>query len=250
MLKIRKTQYEELGKVTLKQFEDEMVSHLKKFFPKYYEIYSEPLIRQVIQYGIERAKIYGFLTKRDTPLYIDLMLLLGSHFDEDGQYPWSRQILSDKAIEDPIAKADQLYDRAVKFLDEVSGKENEYLGRALLRIREISLDNYSKDAAANSQARMASLLQEIWPQKYRILGEDIVNELIESSNESTRKYEMSSEQGIVVTAVLKFLLGSGFDTDIQFPWATGVLNDAAIGDVASRVAGLYKSAISFMNKWL
>jgi len=94
-----------------------MVEHLKKFFPKYYEIYGEPLIRQVIQYGIERAELYGFLTKRDTPLYIDLMLLLGSHFDQDFQYPWAIEILDDESIANPIEKADRLYDRALKYLD-------------------------------------------------------------------------------------------------------------------------------------
>ena len=43
MLKIRKEQYEELGKVSLKRFEDSMVEHIKEFFPKYYEIHKEPL---------------------------------------------------------------------------------------------------------------------------------------------------------------------------------------------------------------
>lgn len=243
MLKIREEQYEELGKVTLKRFEDEMIEHLQKFFPKYYEIYGEPLIRKVIQYGTERAEIYGFLTKRDTPLYIDLMMLLGSHFDQDPQYPWAIEILEDQSVENPIEKADKLYDRALKYLDEAAGKENEYLGRALLRIREIPFEDYSKGP-------VASLLQEIWPQKYKVLGGLILNALIEDGNQSAREHDMPSKQGEAVMTVLKYLLGSSFDKDLQFPWASSVLQDESITNPASKVDQLYKAAISYMNKWL
>jgi hypothetical protein len=249
MIKIRKKQYKELAKVTLKQFEEEMVGHLKKYFPKYCQIYGEPLIRKVIQYGIECAEGYGFLTKRDTPLYIDLMLLLGSHYDQDPQYPWARQILSDKAVTDPIARADRLYDRAVQYLDEAAGKENEYLGRALLRIRQIPLDQYSKDSIPAGKARMASLLQDIWPQKCGVLGPTLLNAVIEGGEQAAQEYNMPSERGVAVMTAVQFILGSRFDYDIQFPWAS-VLKDEAIQDPTSKVDGLYKAAIAYMNQWL
>lgn len=243
MLKIRKEQYEELGKVTLKRFEDEMVEHLQKFFPKYHEIYGEPLIRKVIQCGTEHAEIYGFLTKRDTPLFIDLMLLLGSHFDQDPQYPWATEILKDQSVENPIEKADKLYDRALKYLDEAAGKENEYLGRALLRIREIPFQDYSKGS-------VASLLQEIWPQKYKVLGGLILNALIENGNQSAREHDMTSKQGEAVMTVLKYLLGSSFDKDPQFTWANKILNDKSILTESIRIDKLYKEAMVFLGKWL
>jgi hypothetical protein len=249
MLKIRKEQYRELGKVTLKQFEEEMVGHIQKYFPKYYEIYGEPLIRKVIQYGIKRAESYGFVTKRNTPLYIDLMLLLGSHFDEDLQYPWARQILSDKAVTDPIARADQLYDRAMQFMDEAWGENNEYLVRAKIRVKDYPMDQWSLAPEENIESRCMAVFKDIWMNKYVALGNSVVFQLSQLAKENAQNYGITSERGIMVFGILMLILGSGFDEDIQYPWASSVLQDATIQSTTNKMDGLYKAAIDFFNKW-
>jgi len=250
MLHIRKEQYRELGKISLKRFEDEMVAHIKKFFPKYYKVYGEALVRKVIQYGVERAEKHGFETKRDTPLFIDLMLLLGSHFDEDIQYPWVAKVLDDKFITKPIARADELYDTAIRFLDETAGKKNEYFVGALLRIREISLEDVSNKPSPDVTSRLAGLLRDIWPQKVNKLGRYITDQLIELAIQFAQKYNITSEQGLTVISVLMFMLGSGFDSDPQFPWVARVLNDETSTSPIEKTNQLYKEATAFMGKWL
>lgn len=250
MLSIRKEQYEELGKVTFRQFEEEMAEHLKKYFPKYCEIYGEPLIRKVIRSGAERAEVYGFITKRDTPLFIDLMLLLGSHFDEDPQYPWAADILNSKSLQNPMDKADTLYDKAVEFLDKAAGKENEYLGRALLRLRDIPLDRFAPQPVPNPKQRTAAFLQEIWPQKYNVLGGALINRLLDGGIQLAREHRMPSEQAVAVITTLKFLLGGGFHQDLQFPWVAAILKEDTIPNPAAKTDQLYKAAISCLNKWL
>lgn len=250
MLKIRKDQYEELGKVSLKRFEDSMVEHIKEFFPKYYEIHKEPLIRKIIQYGVDRAETCGFETKRDTPLFIDLMFLLGSHFDEDVQYPWAPEILTDESIADPISRADKLYDKAMEYLDQVAGIENEYLGRALLKVREISVEDFSQSPTANAGDVAATQLQKIWRRKCQQIGETTLHKFIRDAIEFAKGYNIASERGVVLYAALMFLLGSGFDKDPQFPWAAKVLNDQSISAESTRIDRLYKEAMAFMEKWL
>ncbi len=250
MLKIRKKQYKELGKVTLKQFEDEMVGHLKKYFPKYYEIYGEPLIRKVIQYGIARAESYGFVTKRDTPLYIDLMLLLGSQFDEDLQYPWATHILTDKAITEPVARADQLYDRAMKFMDEAWGEKNEYFVRAKIRVKDYPMDQLSRASSENIEPRCTAVLKDIWMNKYNTLGNSVNIQLVQLAKENAQNYGITSERGIILFGILMLLLGSGFDEDIQYPWASSILHDATIQSTTNKMDELYKAAIDFFNKWV
>ena len=250
MLKIRKEQYNELGKIALKKFEDEMVEHIKEFFPKYYEIHKEPLIRKIIQYGVDRAETYGFETKRDTPLFINLMFLLGSHFDEDVQYPWAAKILSDESIVDPISRADKLYDTAVEYLDQVAGVENEYLGKTLLSIREISIEAFAPMPTANVGDIAATQLQKIWRRKCQHMGEMTFRKLIRDGIESAKVYNIATERGLVLYITLMFLLGSGFNKDPQFPWASKILKDQAILTESPRIDRLYKEAMAFLDKWL
>lgn len=250
MLKIRKEQDEELGKIALKRFEDSMVEHVKEFFPKYYEIHGEPLIRKVIQYAVQRAENYDFVTERDVCLYINLVFLLGSNFDTDKQLPWTVEILKDEMITSSAMRIDRLYDKAMEYFDRVAGTENEFLGRALLRFREISIENFSQTPAENTIDVSVALLQKIWSQKCQELGETILSNLISEAVISAKEYNITSERGIVLYTWLMFMLGSGFDKDPQFPWATKILGDESIIDQAKKVDPLYKEAMAFLEKWL
>jgi hypothetical protein len=250
MLKIRKEQDEELGKINLKKFEDNMVEHIKEFFPKYYEIHSEPLIREIIHYTIERAESYDFVTERDVCMYINLVLLLGSNFDTDPQLPWAIKILKDETITDPATRIDRLYDKAMEYFDKVAGTENEFLGRSLLRIRDISIQNFSQMAPENTIDVSVALLEKIWPQKCRELGETTLSSLFGEAAVSAKNYNITSERGIVLYTWLMFMLGSGFDKDPQFPWAAKILRDESIVDQGKKVDQLYNEAMTFLEKWL
>jgi len=250
MLKIRKEQHDELGKISLKRFEDSMVEHIKKFFPKYYEIHGEPIIRDVIQYAIERSNTYDFTTERDVCLYINLVFLLGSNFDKDIQLPWASVILRDETITGPATRIERLNGKVMEYLDEAVGVENEYLGRALLRIREISFEDFDRSPSPNAGSVAVVQLREIWPHKCRQLGEPVLRRLITEGMKTARSYNITSERGVVLYTALMFLLGSGFDKDPQFPWAASILNDESITNEAAKVDRLYKDSMTFLKKWL
>jgi len=250
MLIIRKEQMAVFEQAALRNFEDDMVKHIKEFFPKYYEVHGGPVIREVTSYGVKRAEDYGFETKRDTPLFIDLMLLLGSHFDEDLQYPWAKHILTDESIPDPIERAEKLYDTGVEILDEMAGKQNEYLDRALIRLRDASFDDFSDDQTQDALPRISTFLMNIWPQKAKNLSNPVISRLIQEATLLAHSNNMSSERGLAVISTLMFMLGSGFAEDPQFPWAAFVLESEMTTSPVDKTNQLYKEAVTFLQKWL
>lgn len=250
MLKIREEQMDELGKIALKKFEDSMVEHVKEFFAKYYEVLGEPTVREVIVYGVDRAENHDFTTERDVCLYINLMFLVGSNFDADLQLPWAAEILNDETITDSVKRIDGLYDKATEYLDEVAGVDNEHLVRALIYMRKVPIEDFSQSGTGNVERKVIGLLQGIWPQKCGKLGDVILRRLIGHGVESMAQYNVTSDRGVALYTGLMFMLGSGLDSDPQFPWAAEILNDESIPDQATRVDRLYREAMVYSDKWL
>ena len=94
----------------LKRFEDEMLEHIKTYFPNHWRIIGETQLRKVIQYSVSQAEQYGLTTQREVCLYLNLMLLLGSDFDTDVQLPWAEEVLMDEMIIDPYVRIERLYE--------------------------------------------------------------------------------------------------------------------------------------------
>jgi hypothetical protein len=151
---------------------------------------------------------------------------------------------------DPATRIDSLYDKAMEYFDGVAGTENEFLGRALLRIRDISIQDFSQMTPENTINVSVALLEKIWPQKCRELGEATLSSLFGEAAVSAKKYSITSERGIVLYTWLMFMLGSGFDKDPQFPWAAKILHDESITDQGKKVDQLYNEAMAFLEKWV
>ena len=96
MLVIRPEQMEVFKEAALRSFESEMVAHLAEFSPPLFKAIGEEQMRKAIQFGIDRAGSYGFDFRGPVRLYLELMLLFGSHFDTDPQYPWAAAILTNQ----------------------------------------------------------------------------------------------------------------------------------------------------------
>jgi len=126
MLKIRKKQNDELAKVGLKRFEDDMVIHLKKFFTDECKLLGEDGTRQTIHYALERAGEYGIVSERDVCVFTDVMFAFGRDFDSDPKFPWAAEILNDESLHDsPSEKVDKLYETASTNFQKASGIKPE-----------------------------------------------------------------------------------------------------------------------------
>jgi len=94
MLSMRRDQLAAFSQAEVNKFEDWMVAHLGRFFPRQCSKLGELQLRETIQYGIKRAASYELLAKRDVCKYIDVMIALGRDFDKDKRYPWAAQTLA------------------------------------------------------------------------------------------------------------------------------------------------------------
>ncbi|MCU0727305.1 MAG: hypothetical protein MUE73_16220 [Planctomycetes bacterium] len=121
MIRIRNEQKKALAAGSRKDFEDRMVAHIRKFFPKHYEQLKEENTRLLVDHEIERAKTYGIVAERDVCKYIDLSLVFGPDFDADGKQPWATEILTDKRIDDPSYRTDRLFRAGLAHLKESHG---------------------------------------------------------------------------------------------------------------------------------
>ena len=82
MWTIRQDQVESFRRVAVKKFEDEMVSRLTKLFPQTSTKLGDSGLREVVQYGILKARDYGVVRRRDVARYIAVMFMFGPRFDQ------------------------------------------------------------------------------------------------------------------------------------------------------------------------
>jgi len=113
MLTIRNEQMALLAEIETGKFEDRMLIHIGKFFPKMCKIAEENHLREFIRHGIKRAAAYGISAQRDVCRYIDLMVVFGRDFDTDKRFPWAAEILMKGK---PSAKTEILFTVAKRHL--------------------------------------------------------------------------------------------------------------------------------------
>ncbi len=250
MLKIREEQMTTFRAAAFRRFEGDMVEHVKEFFPNHYRIAGEQIVRNVIQYGIERSQIYDFTTERDMCLYITVMFMLGSNFDTDFFYPWAPEILKDKSESDPSVRSDKLADAALDFMKRTAGENNSDINRALLTLSKEHTQIISKDLTGNFAIQAKNLLQRFYHRKYTVLGDRTIDRLVNVGRKTGADYGITSSNGQILLIVLMFFLGSACDREPFLPWIKDILTDPAMEDQDKKIKRLYEESVNYMEKWL
>lgn len=116
MLKIRREQVDLLAESSQRVFERRMLAHVEKHFPEHYVKLGRDDCLELICFGIERAKLYDFVSERNVCKYIDLMLCFGVEFDRDSKQPWAAKILNDESWVSADVKMSALFQRGLSQL--------------------------------------------------------------------------------------------------------------------------------------
>jgi hypothetical protein len=116
MLTIRREQIDAFRRPAILDFENRMIEHIAKFFPKLFAELGEEKMRLTIQYGIKRAESYGIVAERDVCKYVNLMVACGRDFDRDPALPWARRVLNDPRVEAPSDRTEHLVNAALENL--------------------------------------------------------------------------------------------------------------------------------------
>lgn len=284
MLVMRKSQMEAFENVAVQRFEEGLLDHLQTFFPQHAATLGETQLGRVARYGLQRAESRGLKTERAVYLYVALMFVLGSRFDEDPQLPWAaREVEEEKpasskpevaaeardaetapaqtAGETVVGKEDEtpketadarierVYGQAMAFLDQTVGPDNEFLRQTLNALRQPQVFE-GLPAAPSFGHRLLLLLQMLAPEKYAALGEEALRNLVRHGYEAAKRYGMTTEHGIMNYVALAFVLGSGFDRDPLYPWAAATLSDPRLADPAKKGAALREAALAHLAKCL
>lgn len=247
MFAIRSEQMEAVTRATLVGFEERALAWLAEDFPHRYRIAGPEPLRALVCSGMKRATDHGLLVERDVWVFVQLAMLLGIGFDEDPQYPWATAALGGVGEEE---LGELLHRRARAYFVRAHGGDNEHLRRALLRLRDEparSLDSIPFDA--DLDRRLTAWLEQVYPEKARVVGEEVCRGLGREAVNLAKRYGFEDAAAAGVIAALMFLLGSGFDQDPQYPWASQALRSKD-PDPDATTAQLVKAAKEYLEKWL
>lgn len=250
MLVIRNSQQDVLKLTALKEFEDSRVAHIKKHFPNHYKIMGEECTRRVIRHAIDRAKDYGFTTKRNVSLYLTVMLILGSHFDREILLPWTAGILTEDSSRNSSERADLLVNKAIEYFSAVAGPNNFYLNRTLLNIRKEDFLVPSVASSDDYESAALAHLETLFPHKCAIVGNANLKNLIQAGLKRAPAYGIIGKTDMAMYTGMMFLLGTFFDIDPQFPVAETILNDPELRSPSEKLEKLRTQAMRLLETFL
>ncbi len=124
MLTIRKEQNAAFQDISLRDFENRMIVHIRKFFPEHFAALQVEKTRQLIQFGTERAAAHGIVNECDVCKFTDLMIAFGPGFEQDSNCPWVTKILCDTTIETPTKRVNMLHEQGIALLEARAAREN------------------------------------------------------------------------------------------------------------------------------
>jgi hypothetical protein len=200
----------------------------------------------VIRLGIKRSGEYGITLRGPVRLYLELMLLFGSRFDTDPQYPWAAEALKDQELASQMQRADRLYRKTLEYRERVGGPNDEYTLRALRRIPAMAQQDLPV-SPANLVQDMRAEITRIYPEKVEYVGEKGIAALIEMGTAAAESYSFSSIRAVTLPVVLMFAFGHGCFEDPLYPWIGKTAANAAIAAPETRAKRLEAKALTWLE---
>ena len=222
VLRLRNVQRQTLARWMVQQFEQRMVRHIGRYFPRQCRFIGQASVNAAVLLGIERAQMRGYHTARQICMYLSLAFLLGSFFDEDPQYPWASHADAALDAQEPTARISRIFASTMIYLDAVHGERNTQLIRALVRVRAMADARHEQLLFVNDEASAQLFLSACCPTKAARQPHataDLWSRAVALSGR--HGWRKDADRGILL--VHAFLLGAGFHRDPQFPWAAETL---------------------------
>ncbi|MDP9042100.1 MAG: hypothetical protein M3N30_08960 [Bacteroidota bacterium] len=94
MMTITTRQMDSLAMQMRINFEKNTIFFLQKKYPGFALGKTDEQLVAFIREGIDNAESYNINRRRDVSKYIEYMITLGSHFEQEHSYAWAKKILS------------------------------------------------------------------------------------------------------------------------------------------------------------
>ncbi len=227
---IRPSQAEELQQVAVDRFYDSMVEHLQRNFPYHCRLWGSTTTLTIVRFAAEKAEGYGFRAEREICLFLTILPLLGAYFDEDPLLPWAGSVLRDPSIRESVVRIERLVGRVEDHLDMCWGKDDANLRRWAAGMRRDWKRIFPAACRMEPHVGMVFLLQGSFPEKYSLIPELTISELVSEGTRMAHSYGMNSPVGALICQAMMFLLGWKFDHDPQLPMLSSILQESNSSD--------------------
>ena len=246
MLILRKEQMEIFREAAMQRFENEMLQHLGEFSPSLFKTVGNEQMHKAVRFGITQAHNHGFTFRGPVQLYLELMLLFGSYFDTDPQYPWATEILTRQDSGSQMQRAEQLYQKAMDYNQKVSGPKNIYALDALRNIALMARQPLTV-SANNFMPDMLQAMAFLYPQKAAYVGREGLEALIQKAMGGAKRQRFATVRGVVLVSVLMLAFGHGCAIDPLYPWIAKTFKDDTLTDPEARAKRLEKNALTWLD---
>lgn len=244
MFKISSAQISFIDQQARLAFEARMVQHCQDFQPNLCKTLSPDQIAGFVRDGLDLAERAGFTNRGPARLYLELMLLFGSAFAEDPQYPWAQELLQSGV--DQSIRARSLWDRVVTYQDRVGGPDNRQTIAALrhLRARAAQPPQWS---AEDLQRDLLTEIEMLFPEKAAFIGPPALQALIDAGIATAHRHELRLPGQIALIVALMFAFGHGCCADPLFPWISSTLTKPEDADPMVRAERLERKAVIWLD---
>lgn len=220
---------------------DAVLDQLWLRFPAHCVVLTDPRCRPAVELGLDRAARHGFHALELARPFVVLMMLLGSHFDEDPQLPWAGERLRRSALAPRRHAMADLLAGASEAMEPVVGREGEYYRRALGRIGALELDTLVQTYAGDDEG-LRRFVRHIYRRKHDALGPDGVTRLLQWAQFKALHHGLSTPSGALVMVGLMLMLGTEVDRDPFHPWVGDTLAATRGEAPEARARSLHQAA--------
>jgi hypothetical protein len=116
----------------------------------------------------------------------------------------------------------------------------------MLTIRKEQLKVFELSAMRTYKRGLILHIHEHFPEHAGYLGDEGLMRIIEHSCTKAKEYNFETERDLCLYTDLCIMLGIGFDTDPQLPWASSILHDGSFDDPWYIMDKLWDKSMEYM----
>jgi hypothetical protein len=251
MFRIRSRQTDLFRQEALRDFEERMLLHLKRFSSRHFDLLSDGDAIASIRLGSERAARHGFTAERSIRYWIEVTFMFGAAFDADPLLPWAGEGLATSAGQHQHSRIDRLYARAWQQAERerCDGAAERRLVVDLRRIGDVpNAPLFSPDVPPLLD-RAITWAHRVFSVRCAHAGDVAVRKAIEACAELAHRRGVATERGVFIFVAMTFIAGSGFAADPLLPWVARILSSTTPSNSTERVDLLAAGAVKCLGQW-
>jgi len=206
MIFIRQEQIDAFQAAARSNLERKLLVGLRQNFTRCEEVFDESARIAFVRLGADRASRPGLSREEDIHCCLWLMMLFGSFWEKDPQFGWAAASISSADSTTVGARVARLWEHAQLWRARVMGPNDGHYLTALRGIESKSMQVLC-DAPSRSQRDLMLQLASLFPQKYREVGEEPLQDLIRFAAKICDTLELLDRRAIAIVTQLMFLFG-------------------------------------------